>query len=352
MTTDPDEHSGISQRKREHLNAALGSDVAFRTVTTGLQRYALVNRALPELDLDEVDLATKVFDRHLNAPLLISCMTGGVGEAGSVNRALAEAAQSNGVGMGLGSGRALLEDPSKLATFAVREVAPDVLLFANLGAVQLHRYSPQACLELVGLCEADGLVLHLNAVQEAVQPGGDTEFGGLADRIAETVAALHRRDIPVIVKEVGFGMSHADITLLLSAGVDGIDVAGAGGTNWATVEGVRRPEVQAVAEGFADWGTPTVDSLLAVRRALTDANTSTMVIASGGISNGVDGVKALCLGADLVASARGLLSAAATGTATGLIAAWIRQMRIATWASGTRKVGELGPHNIVTRTAD
>ncbi len=275
------------------------------------------------------------------APLLISCMTGGVGEAGPLNRALAAAAQAHGVALGLGSGRVLLEQPdTALDSFRVRDLAPDVLLLANLGAVQLHSHGVTDCVRLVERCQADVLVLHLNAVQEAVQPGGDTQFGGLLSRIAAVCGHL---DVPVVVKEVGFGLAPEDVRALADAGVAGIDVAGAGGTNWATLEGLRADDAGAVAAAFADWGWPTAMSLRAARHVLGDRDT--VLIGSGGLRHGVDALKVLCLGADLAGIGRGLLSAAAGGpqAAVDAVGVLVRQLRIAAWASGAGAVADLGP---------
>ena len=333
---------GIADRKRGHLEAVLSADVAARGVTTGLERWRLVPRALPGRDLADVDTTTRLLGRSLRAPLLVSCMTGGVAEAGAVNRSLAVAAQHHGVALGLGSARALLVDPRASSSFTVRDVAPDVLLLANLGAVQLHEYTVDACAHVVDVCGADALVLHLNAVQEAVQAGGDTAFGGLVERIAATVAAL---DVPVVVKEVGFGLSDADIRDLLAAGVAGIDVAGAGGTNWARVEGQRSDASARLAAAFADWGRPTADCVRAARR-LVDADTTSaaVVIGSGGIRDGVDALKVLCLGADAAGMARGLLRAGAAGpeAATTAIGDWCDQLRIAMWATGAGSLDEVG----------
>ncbi|MBA2529020.1 MAG: type 2 isopentenyl-diphosphate Delta-isomerase, partial [Euzebyales bacterium] len=242
--------SPLGERKRDHLRLSLEADVGFASLRTGLEEVGVMPCALPERDLDEVDLSVAVWGKRLAAPLLVSCMTGGVGEAGPVNRALAEAAQHHGVAVGLGSGRVLLKG-GDAASFSVRDVAPDVLLLANLGAVQLHEYSVDDCRRLLAWCEADVLVLHCNAVQEAVQPGGDTVFGGLLARLAELCARL---EAPVVVKEVGFGLSPADVRRLVEAGVAGVDVAGAGGTNWARIEGLRDSRAGAVAAAFADWG--------------------------------------------------------------------------------------------------
>lgn len=298
--------------------------------------------ALPERDLADVDLTTEVLGRRLTAPLLISCMTGGASEAGPVNRSLAAAAQAAGVALGLGSGRALLEGGDD-SSFSVRDVAPDVLLLANLGAVSLHDHGVAGAAEVVRRCEADALVLHLNAVQEAVQPEGDTRFGGLLRLLSEVCAAL---DVPVIVKEVGFGLSGRDVEGLVAAGVAGVDVAGAGGTNWATIEGLRDDHAGRVAAAFSGWGWPTASSLVAARAALDAAGARVVLIGSGGLADGVDALKALALGADLAGMARGLLAAAADGpaAATAAVSVWVDQLHIAAWAAGAGSLDDIGPH--------
>jgi isopentenyl-diphosphate Delta-isomerase len=332
-----------SERKRDHLRINLTEDVGFPTLGTGLGEMRVRNRALPERDLDDVDLGLELWGRRLAAPLLVSCMTGGISEAGPVNRALAEAAQRSRIALGLGSGRVLLEDPAAVAGFRVRDIAPDIPILANLGAVQLHRYDAADCARLVTACEADALVLHLNAVQEAIQPGGQTGFGGLLARIADVCA---HAGVPVIVKEVGFGMAPADISALLDAGVAGIDVAGAGGTNWARVEGYRESEAGLVAAAFTDWGRPTADCVRDARAIMDAAESGATLIGSGGLRHGVDALKVLCLGADLAAVARGLLAAAAEGPATAVRAVDVlcRQLRVAAWAAGAGSAADLGPH--------
>ena len=335
----------IAARKREHLRLALGPDVGFATVTTGLDAVTVRPRALPEHDLATVDLSLQLWGRRLRAPLLISCMTGGVSEAGPVNRALAAAAQAHGVALGLGSARAVLEGADPVS-YRVRDVAPDALVLANLGAVQLRQYGVDDCRRLVTACKADALVLHLNAVQEAVQPGGDTTFGGLLERIGEVCAVM---PVPVVVKEVGFGLSGADVAALAGAGVAGVDVAGAGGTNWARLEGLRDGRAAAVAAAFADWGLPTALAVRDARRALDDAGSAALLIGSGGLRHGVDALKVLCLGADVAGLARGLLAAAAEGpsAAVDAVGVVVEQLRVAAWAAGAVDVGGLGPHLLV-----
>jgi isopentenyl-diphosphate Delta-isomerase len=337
-------------RKRDHLRIALTEDVGFVGVTTGLDELQLIPRALPELDLADVDLSVRAFGHHLHAPVVISCMTGGASEAGPVNRALAEAAQVHGVAVGLGSARVVLEDESAIDSFRVRGVAPDVLLLANLGAVQLHTYGPTDCARLVERCEADVLVLHLNAVQEAVQPGGDTHFAALLRRIADVCAAL---EVPVVVKEVGFGLSRSDVAALATAGVAGVDVAGAGGTNWARLEGLRDTRAGAVAAAFTSWGLPTADAVRGARQELDLVGSSAVLIASGGLRHGVDVLKCLALGADLAAVGRGLLAAAAEGpaAATEAVGVLVEQLRIAAWACAVGTLADLSSALLLDRGA-
>jgi isopentenyl-diphosphate delta-isomerase len=338
--------SGTEQRKREHLRLALEGEVGFQGLSTGLEHVRVRARALPERDLADVDLSRTLWGRRLRVPLLVSCMTGGVGEAGPVNRALAVAAQACGVALGLGSARVLLEGGSA-DSFGVRDVAPDVLLLANLGAVQLREHGVSGCARVVEACRADVLVLHLNAVQEAVQPGGDTAFGGVLQRVAQVCAAL---PVPVIVKEVGFGLAPDDVAVLLDAGVAGVDVAGAGGTNWARLEGLRDERAAAVAAAFGAWGWPTADAVRGARGVLDERGARDVVlVGSGGLASGVDALKVLCLGADVAGLARGLLAAGAQGPdeAVEAVGVLVEQLRIAAWAAGAGSVGDLGSHLLV-----
>src|SRR5262249_3967738 len=248
--------SEMTSRKADHIRINLEEDVAAKGVGGGFDDYYFVHCALPELDLDQVDPSTEVFGRRLNAPLLISCMVGGTERASSLNRVLARVAQELGLAMGLGSGRILLEDPSVLKSFDVRRAAPDVPLFANLGAVQLNKgYGVDHCRRLVDALRADALVLHLNALQEAMQPEGDTCFAGLLGKIGEL---CRRLDVPVVVKEVGWGIAPDAVRLLVDAGVSAVDVAGAGGTSWSEAERHRitEPWRARVASAFAGWGIP------------------------------------------------------------------------------------------------
>jgi len=265
LPSDQADLPDIVDRKAEHIRINLEEDVAAKGVTTGFERYRFVHRALPEIDLESVSLETSFLGRRLDAPLLFSCMTGGTPRARQINRTLAAAAQRHRVAMGLGSCRVLLEHPEVLATFAVRDLCPNVPLLANLGAVQLNMgVGPAACRRIVDLLEADALVLHLNPLQEALQPEGDTRFAGLLGRIEALCASL---EVPVVVKEVGWGIAPDLVAALFDAGVAAVDIAGAGGTSWSEVERHRiaDPVRARVAAAFADWGLPTADTIRLAR---------------------------------------------------------------------------------------
>ena len=300
-----DDNSQISARKSDHIRINLEQNVQ-SGLTSGLERYRFIHQALPELNLEEVDLSQTIFGKILRAPVLISSMTGGTAEAATINRVLAEAAQATGIAMGVGSQRAAIEHPELASSFQIRPAAPDILLFANLGAVQLnYRYGVDECRRAVDMIQADALILHLNALQEAVQPEGDTRFAGLVDRIEAVCRTL---PVPVIAKEVGWGFSEQDARRLANAGVAAIDVAGAGGTSWTQVEMHRaQNESQArLAAAFVDWGAPTAEAILNVRRAVP----TLMVIASGGLRSGVDIAKCIALGANVGGMAGPFLKAA------------------------------------------
>ncbi len=294
-------------RKADHLRICLEEDVQFRQQTNGLDRYRFTHCCLPEINRDDIDISTTFLGKKLNAPLLISSMTGGTQQAKMINSRLAEAAQHHKIAMGVGSQRVAVEKPEVADTFAVRTLAPDILLFANLGAVQLnYSYGLEQCERVVDLLEADALILHLNPLQECIQTEGDTNFAGLLDKITNLCSKL---TIPVIAKEVGNGISGAMAQKLLEAGVTAIDVAGAGGTSWAKIEGERAkdPKQRRLGETFGNWGLPTAECILSVRQIAPDVP----LIASGGLRNGLDVAKAIALGANLAGLAWPFLQAAA-----------------------------------------
>lgn len=302
----------INQRKADHIRINLEEDVQFPTLTTGLEHYRFVHQALPELNLDEVDTGVTLFGKRVAAPILVSSMTGGTAQAQTINRNLAEAAQARGLAMGLGSQRAGLERGIETAnTFRVREVAPDILLFANLGAVQLnYGYGVDECRAAVEMIEADALILHVNPLQEVLQAEGDFNWRGLLHKIEEVCSAL---SMPVVVKEVGWGISAQVARALYNAGVSAIDVAGAGGTSWSQVEMHRAPtqRLRRLATAFSDWGIPTAESLHTVCQVRQEMGMEARpIFASGGIRTGQDVAKCAALGADLVGLASPFLKRA------------------------------------------
>jgi isopentenyl-diphosphate delta-isomerase len=326
-------------RKAEHIRICLEEDVQCRQQTTGFEQYRFNHHCLPELNYDEIDISTSFLGKSLNAPLLISSMTGGTEEAHRINHNLAAIAQQYGLAMGVGSQRVMVERPEVTKTFAVRTVAPDILLFANLGAVQLnYTYGIDQCRQVVDCLEADALILHLNPLQECIQPNGDRNFRGLLQKI-ETVC--HQLPVPVIAKEVGNGISAAMAQRLLNAGVKAIDVAGAGGTSWAKVESERAETLlqRRLGRTFSDWGLPTAECLVTVRHLLPQLP----LIASGGIRDGLEGSKALALGADLVGLAMPFLRAAAESETAVAELVQLLQAEIATvlFCTGNRTIADL-----------
>lgn len=318
-------------RKSDHIKINLEQDVR-SALTTGLENYRFIHDALPDLSLDEVDSSLTLFGKRLNAPILISSMTGGTSEAETINLRLAEAAQTVGVAMGVGSQRAALEHPEQAATFQVRRAAPDILLFANLGAVQLnYGYTVDHCRRAVDMIQADALILHLNPLQEAVQKGGDTNFAGLTKKIEEVCKKI---EVPVIAKEVGWGISGETAKVLADCGVSAIDVAGAGGTSWSQVEMHRAPDefTRQLAATFVGWGIPTAESIQLVKKALPDMT----VFASGGLKDGLDIAKCVALGATLGGMAGQFLKAAAVSTenAIEMMKLTKKQIEVTMFAAG------------------
>jgi len=326
-------------RKDEHLRISLEEDVSFDVLTNGFERIQMVHCALPEIDLEDVDTSTKFLGHRLAFPVLIASMTGGSRKAARINQILAEAAQFFGIGMGLGSMRIVLEKPSLAWTFKVREYAPTVPIFANIGAVQLnYGYDLDACRHLVEISEADGLYVHLNPLQEALQPEGNTRFSGLLNQINTLCRHL---PVPVIAKEVGWGISPGVARALQDAGIAAIDVAGAGGTSWSQVEMHRsQTRVQReVAASFRDWGIPTATAIPRVRQAIPDIP----LIASGGLRTGIDVTKSLALGADAATLADVFLQAAFVSEQAlrDRLTVIQKQIRIAMFATGAGDVAAL-----------
>jgi len=334
----PGEKSLISSRKADHIQINLEEDVE-SGITTDLEFYRFNHNALPEINLRDIDTTQVCFGKRMDVPLLISSMTGGTEKAALINRHLAEAAQQTGIAMGLGSQRSAIEDSSLAHTFQVRKYAPDILLFANIGAVQLnYGFNNDQLRRLIEMIEADALVLHLNALQEALQPGGDTNFLGLLKKIEGLCREI---DIPVIVKEVGWGISGDTAKRLINSGVSAIDVAGAGGTSWSQVEMYRMKDenLANVAGAFRNWGIPTADAIIQVHKTVPGV----MIIASGGLRNGVDIAKCIALGAQFGGMARPFLMAAnqSTQTVVNLIEQVATEIRICMFLNAAKTISSL-----------
>jgi isopentenyl-diphosphate Delta-isomerase len=299
----------MTTRKRRHIDVCLEEQVNYHGVSTGLDRYQLPYNALTQTSLSDIDLSTKFFGAHLRSPILIGAMTGGAELSGTINRNLAAAAQQLGIGMMLGSQRIMLDSAlgeSAADSFTVRDVAPDVLLFGNIGLAQLTKTAVPDLTKALDRVGADALAVHTNPLQEAIQHNGDTDFSGSLGRLREAVDEI---GYPVLLKEVGHGIGGAAVAELLAvhgeSTVAGIDVAGAGGTSWSRVEQfVRYGELR--YPHLADWGIPTAQAIVEVREVLPQIP----LVASGGIRTGMDAAKAIALGADVVAVARPLLPAA------------------------------------------
>ncbi len=331
--------AATQNRKADHLRICLEEDVQFRSNTNGLERYRFSHCCLPELDRNEIDLKTPFLGKQLGAPLLISSMTGGTEQAGIINRRLAEVAQHYKIAMGVGSQRVAVEKPQVASTFAVRSLAPDILLFANLGAVQLnYDYGLDQCLRVVDLLEADALILHLNPLQECIQTRGDTNFRELLDKIEKLCIKI---PVPVIAKEVGNGISAAMAQKLIAAGVTAIDVAGAGGTSWAKVESERAETAlqRRLGMTFGDWGLPTAECITSVRAMAPEVP----LIASGGLRHGLDVAKAIALGADIAGLALPFLQAAAESEAAlhALVEVLIAEITTVLFCTGNANLEQL-----------
>ncbi|NEP59048.1 MAG: type 2 isopentenyl-diphosphate Delta-isomerase, partial [Symploca sp. SIO2G7] len=304
---------------------------------------------LPELNRSEIDITTKFLGKSLGAPLLISSMTGGTPQARTINFRLAEVAQHYKLAMGVGSQRVAVENSQVGDTFAVRSLAPDILLFANLGAVQLnYSYGVDECLKIIELLTADALILHLNPLQECIQSNGDTNFKGLLDKINNL---CHKLPVPVIAKEVGNGISARMAKELLAAGVKVIDVAGAGGTSWAKVESERalNSQQRRLGQTFADWGEPTAECITSIRAIAPNIP----LIASGGLRNGLDAAKAIALGADISGLAWPFLQAAAESTAAvdALVQLLIAEISTVLFCTGNATLTQLQQSNALQKLA-
>lgn len=330
-----------SSRKQQHVRSVLMNEVGFRAKSTGLEEWGFIHNALPEIDFAEIDTSTTFLGKHLSLPFMVSCMTGGYAEATTINRRLAEVCAARGIAMGVGSQRQALENTTYHRSFSVvREAAPGIPIVGNIGAAEVARMQdPAAALSLVSLIRADALTVHLNPLQELLQPEGTPAFRGVLKGIAMLVREL---PVPVIIKEIGAGISADVAGRLVDAGVRYIDVAGAGGTSWAGVEILRRNDRRGAAL-FWDWGIPTMTALREVA-SLKQQTASLTVIASGGISSGLEAAKCLASGADLAASARPVLQALHRHGTAGLLrylSSWEFELKSTMFLTGARTIADL-----------
>jgi isopentenyl-diphosphate delta-isomerase len=296
------------KRKAEHIRICLEQKAQARKATAGFEDIQLIHRALPEVDRQKISLSTSFLGKKFSAPLIVGAMTGGTEEATKINASIAEAVEKLGLGMGVGSQRAAIEDRKLEKTYAIaRKKAPSAFLIANIGGVQLvHGYGLKEVKKVVEMIDADAVAVHLNALQEAVQPEGQTNFKGVLAKIGEIAGEL---DKPVIVKETGCGISAEDAKALEAAGVKAIDVGGVGGTSFAAVEYYRSTNLNNMGEIFWDWGIPTAVSLIE-----TTQSVKIPVIASGGVRSGLDIAKSLALNASLASISQPMLETAVKGT--------------------------------------
>lgn len=339
MTVDP---GGMAARKRRHIDVCLTEPVGYDGVTTGLERYRLAYNALTQTRLEDVDLSTDFLGKRLRAPVLVGAMTGGAELSATINRNLAAAAQRLGIGMMLGSQRIMLDSAlgeQAATSFTVRDVAPDALLFGNIGLSQLSKAAARDVAKALDRVGADALAVHTNPLQEAIQHDGDTDFSGSLARLRDVAGELR---YPILLKEVGHGIGASAVAELMrlpgELPVAAIDVAGAGGTSWSRVEQlVRYGELR--YPDLADWGIPTAQAIVEVREALPDIP----LVASGGIRTGMDAAKALALGANVVAVARPLLSAAIESTDAALewLQHFVEELRICLHGCGAADLAAL-----------
>ncbi|AGN17111.1 MULTISPECIES: type 2 isopentenyl-diphosphate Delta-isomerase [Methanobrevibacter] len=327
----------IQDRKLEHLSICKNYDVNYKK-STGFEDIELIHRALPEINKADIDISTKAFGKKLDSPLFISAITGGHPFAEKINKELSIAAEENNIALGLGSQRAGIENPELTSTYTVaRDYAPNALLLGNIGAPQM-KYAEDA----VNMLDADILAIHLNPLQESIQPGGDVDARGYVQSISEICDLV---DVPVMVKETGAGICAEDAAKLQRAGVDFIDVQGSGGTSWAAVETYRTND-RLLGEAFWDWGIPTAISTVEVCSSV-----SIPVVSSGGIRTGLDAAKAIALGADAVGMALPFLKAAYKGhdAIVDYVNKFNESLKLAMFLVGARSIKDLKESDLVIR---
>jgi isopentenyl-diphosphate delta-isomerase len=345
-------------RKHSHVEICLHGDIEFKSKTTEFERFEFVHNALPELSLSDIDISTTFLGRNIGAPLMISSMTGGYSEAAMLNRHLAEAAERFKIPLGVGSMRQALENPLYRESFAItRKFAPSIQIFANIGAPEIAKGLSKSDISIMlELLEADGLIVHLNAAQELFQPEGNTNFRHVLEQLEILTDTI---TVPVIVKEVGCGISATVAQQLLEAGVSVIDVAGAGGSSWQKVEEIRYTQQFAKDNRFSpraldlllNWGIPTAQCLLDINE-LKKEHPEFMdieIIASGGIECGTDIATSLALGAQIAASARYILKALHEGTLEKTITTWLNDLRAVMFLTGAATIEELRNKRLIIK---
>jgi len=346
--------SSIEKRKQRHLRISLEEDVQ-SDIGTGFEDVRLIHRAIPEMNLNEVSTETRIFNRRLSAPIIISAITGGTYEGMKINAILASIAEEMGLGIGVGSQRIAIENPSTEKTFSVvREKAPSTLVIGNLGCPQLSLgwgvSEAKCCVEMI---DADALAIHMNPLQEAVQVRGDSKYRGILTKVQEVVKGI---DVPVVMKETGCGIAFEEALRLEEAGVEGLDISGVGGTTWAAVEHYiareeGKREQEALGEALWNWGIPTAISVVETSRS-----TKLKIIASGGIRTGIEIAKAIALGSDTVGIAKPFLEKAMEGSDTlrDYINQILFELRTVMFLVGAGSIEELkrAPAVILGRTAE
>ncbi len=334
-----------AKRKSSHVDLVLNQKIDYLK-STGLEKYEFVHNALPEIDFSEIDTSVRFFSHKFSSPIIVSSMTGGYDRAARINSSIAELCVERNIGMGVGSQRQALQNDDYVESFRiVRKISKDIFVMGNIGAAQVaDGFALREVRKIIDMVAADALAVHLNALQELIQPEGDKNFRGVLNGIGRLVGAAK---IPVIVKETGAGIGADAARRLIEVGVSAIDVSGAGGTSWAAIETLRRSD-RRIGRKFWDWGIPTADALVQVN-ALRSRN-KIMLISSGGIRDGMDVAKSIALGADLCAGAQPFLKALDRGGTKGLVRefdAWVEELKGAMLLTGSTNINQLKKAKIV-----
>ena len=335
-----------AKRKSSHVDIVLNENIDYEK-STGFENYEFIHNALPEINYDEIDIEADFFSHKFSAPILVSSMTGGFKRAGSINAALAEFCEEKNIGMGVGSQRQALNNSDYLETFkVVRKIARHIFVMSNIGAAQVaDGFALDNARRIVDMVQANAIAVHLNALQEMIQPEGDRNFRGVVKGISKLVEKI---GIPVIVKETGAGIGAGAAKKLIDAGVAAIDVSGAGGTSWSAIETIRRTEAgdpvrgKRIGKSFWNWGIPTAEALVQVNSLLSRKKIK--LISSGGIRNGVDVAKSIALGADICAAAQPFLKALDKGGVKGLVKEfdlWIEELKGVMFLTGSKNLNQL-----------